>query len=110
MYAIGAWATAVIASPDSNTDMQFIADDLSRGDYGPFALDALGFATPCVSGLGKVDDVISVANKAIDVQNVDEVTKAYKAIQKDLKVHGNSLNTTKEAIGYALKKMEPTKL
>ena len=51
----------------------------------------------------KADDVVDTV-KAID--NADDVLDAAKAIdnvQTVAKVHGNSLSTTKEAIGYLLR-------
>ena len=74
------------------------------------AADVASLIIPCVSGGGaavraatKADDVIDTV-KAID--NADDVLDAAKAIdnvQTVAKVHGNSLSTTKEAIGYLLR-------
>ena len=53
-----------------------------------------------VKAVSKADDVVDVVKTANKVDNVVDTTKTAK------KIHGNSLKTTKETIGYALRKTD----
>lgn len=69
---------------------------------------------PFVTGVGEVTRVVKTTVKVAD--KVDDVVDVAKAVDKvndfvdvantTRKVHGNSLSTTKEAIGYVLKKTD----
>ena len=61
-----AWGTAVASQPDVAYDIDFLAIDLANEDYGSAALDALGLAIPCVTGLGQIDNLVSSSIRASD--------------------------------------------
>lgn len=83
------WAAAVSASPDTQIDMQFIADDLSRGDYLAAGLDAIGTAIPGVSGVSKIgDDVAKVVGKGLD--DIGKASKKLFNIDLQLFAKGTS--------------------
>lgn len=71
------------------------------------AADALCLVTPGVTGGGAVVKAISKAGDVAGaVKTVNKVDNAVGAAKTAKKVHGNSLKTTKETIGYALKKTD----
>lgn len=55
------WGAAVTASPDTQMDMQFIAQDLAQGDYLSAGLDAIGMGVPGVTGVGQLSRPIRKA-------------------------------------------------
>ena len=65
---------------------------------------------PIVSGVGEVTDLLRVANKAdcvVDiVKTTNKVDNISDSVKVTTKIHGNSLKTTKETIGYALRKID----
>ncbi|MCG8539280.1 MAG: hypothetical protein MJA82_04995, partial [Clostridia bacterium] len=64
---ISIWIASVTASPDTQMDMQFISDNLARGDYLGAGLDALGMAIPGATGISKTaDDIAKFAGKKLD--------------------------------------------
>lgn len=75
--------------------------------WAGLAVDVVCLVTPGLTGggtfvraVGKIDDVADVVKTANKVDNVVDTAKTAK------KIHGNSLKTTKETIGYALKKTD----
>ena len=75
--------------------------------WAGLAVDVVCLVTPGLTGggtfvrtVGKIDDVADVVKTANKVDNVVDTAKTAK------KIHGNSLKTTKETIGYALTKID----
>ena len=75
--------------------------------WAGLVVDVVCLVTPGLTGggtfvraVGKIDDVADVVKTANKVDNVVDTAKTAK------KIHGNSLKTTKETIGYALKKTD----
>ena len=87
--------------------------DVIKNPTDPMALaglaaDMVCLAMPGLTGGGsivkavnKTDDVVDVVNT---VNKVDNVVDTAKTAKKATKIHGNSLKTTKPAIGYAIRK------
>ena len=74
------------------------------------AADIASLAIPCVTGgsaiikaATKADDVIDTVKAIDNVDNIVDTTKAIENTQTAVKIHGNSLSTTKETVGYALR-------
>ena len=72
---------------------------------------------PALSGarhLSKADDVVDVAkaaDKADDTVDIAKsIAKGENAVDVVKTIHGNSLNTTKEAVGYALVNIETNEI
>ena len=47
------YSQTIMSSPDSQIDLQLIADDVAQGDYLAATLDVVGLLTPGASGYGK---------------------------------------------------------
>ena len=71
------------------------------------AADAICLITPGLTGGGTVVKAVAKADDVVDVvktiDKVDDVVDTAKTVKK---VHGNSLKTTKETIGYVLQKTD----
>jgi len=118
-YAGNAWDVIldIVSLGFSIADVIFNPDD-------PWAWVALGVDVVCLivpfaSGGGaavkvatKADDVVDVAKTVAVADNIVDVTKVANGggnianAARTVKMHGNSLQTTKETVGYALRKID----
>ena len=86
---------------------EVIANPTSVSAWAGLAADVVCLVTPGVTGGGTVVKAVSKAGDVAGaVKTVNKVDNAVGAAKTAKKVHGNSLKTTKETIGYALKKMD----
>lgn len=68
------YVMAVANSPDTQMDMQFVAMDLSQGNYFAAAFDSAGALIPGATGLGKAaDDTASAALRFFGKKSATEI-------------------------------------
>lgn len=86
---------------------EVVVNPTSASAWAGLAADVVCLATPGLTGGGAIVKAVTKADDVMDVvktaKKVDKVVDTAKTAKK---VHGNSLKTTKETIGYALKKMD----
>lgn len=75
--------------------------------WAGLAADAVCLVTPCFTGGGAIVKAVTKADDVVDVVKVDKLVDTAKTAKK---VHGNSLKTTKETIGYAIRKNETNEI
>lgn len=80
------YGTMIATSPDTQYDIQFIADDIARHSYFEAALDTVGLLLPSVSGLGKyaskIDDGLKWFRNTKVGSIFDDVCKGIKGLFK----------------------------
>ena len=75
--------------------------------WAGLAADAVCLVTPGLTGGGTIVKATSKADDIIDVvQTTKKVDKVSEVVKHTDKIHGNSLKSTKETIGYALRKRD----
>mgnify|MGYP000348585602 CR=1 FL=1 len=90
---------------------EVINNPTSGAAWAGLAADAVCTVVPGLTGGGiavkavtKADDAVDVVKAVSKADNIVDTAKTVKATKKTVKIHGNSLKTTKPAVGYAIRK------
>jgi len=83
IMAIYLYVTAVATSPDTQMDVQFIANDLAEGDYVAAILDAVGVLVPGATGLGKTGKKVAEQVGGFLAKAGDEIATGVKTIFRE---------------------------